>query len=104
MAERSAALAYLRETNAHTYVLKDTTIYVLVNSTTINALISPLNSFQGDLVEILEGRQTTGIKANNIRHLRPLVALDRAFFVYLYSRFCQFEQGSEAARSDRWGG
>ncbi len=29
------------------------------------------------------------------RHLRPLVALDRAFFVYSRSRFCKFDQGGE---------
>ena len=29
------------------------------------------------------------------RHLCPLVALDRAFFVYSRSRFCRFDQGSD---------
>jgi hypothetical protein len=53
MAERGVALAYLRETNAQTHVLKDTTIYVPINSTIINALFPPLNFFQGDLSEIL---------------------------------------------------
>jgi len=53
MAERGAALASMRETNAHAHVLKDTTIYVLVNSTIINALLLPLNFFQGTLAEIL---------------------------------------------------
>lgn len=30
------------------------------------------------------------------RHLQSLTALDRAFFVYTQSRFCRFDQGSEA--------
>jgi hypothetical protein len=53
MAERGAALAYLRETNVLAHMLKDTTIYVPVNSTIINTLVPPLKSFQGDLAEIL---------------------------------------------------
>jgi hypothetical protein len=51
-AERGAALACMGEMNAHTNVLKNTTIYVPVNSTIVNALVSPLNSFQDDSAEI----------------------------------------------------
>jgi DNA helicase-2/ATP-dependent DNA helicase PcrA len=37
----------------------------------------------------------TETPASPFRHLRPLVALDRAFFVYSQSRFCRFDQDSE---------
>lgn len=37
----------------------------------------------------------TETPASPFRHLRPLVALDRAFFVYSRSRFCRFDQDSE---------